>query len=633
MLQIETIKDFSGFGPFGDRMGEYFHSENMCKTAEGISNTWDTYASFTSEDNSALKYPIEMVQSRFQGNSNGIMFHDDDRNFWFSQSGVFTPTLAHNLSGSMQSFSGIISDNKGRFIYAGWRYVGLYANENPYSTGTVSVTNGSTTVTGSGTTFTSDMVGKRFKVTGDTTFYTVSAYTSATQITLGTAYGGTTGTGKGYVINTNWNDTKWDLGADYFVEKIMETYEDWIFIGYENKIAGINTTDDSINTNVFDLPDNFTIKAIRANTNGLLIGAINELGQSITFLWDGLSDRSITEWTWHNGSVKAIENYGEYYVVATTLGYYKTTGYSYAPLIEEFPDGTPISSSDFIPSNHKKMKIVKDRIFVAVGGQDYNRASSGILVINIKTGLMELIKLNKDFRDNYSAPECLTAYTSSTGGSTDIMFGYNGDNIKVIGRVLTGGADDSFYVTRKLGQGSNMKASVGLKLSLSAKIDSFYGYDKDFNITVSIYDYKTYLSSYGKVKQNATALNQIVFDDIFGYGAKMEVGSEISFVEGPCAGETRHITAVTGDGTNTMTITLDRDLPALPLENNDFQNRNFKIAKRLTITDPQDFQDLYFNLNGLAYGKHFLVKIQIDGANFPLTINEAFFLYEDKGYF
>lgn len=53
-----------------------------------------------------------------------------------------------------------------------------------YTTGTVAVANSTGVVTGSGTTFTSAMVGKGFKATGHTKWYRVKTYTSATQITI-----------------------------------------------------------------------------------------------------------------------------------------------------------------------------------------------------------------------------------------------------------------------------------------------------------------------------------------------------------------------------------------------------------------------------------------------------------------
>lgn len=75
-----------------------------------------------------------------------------------------------------------------------------------YSTGTVAVAATTGVVTGSGTTFTAAMVGGYFKATGEDNFYLVTAYTSATSITVtdldGTGYtGGAVSGGTAYTIN------------------------------------------------------------------------------------------------------------------------------------------------------------------------------------------------------------------------------------------------------------------------------------------------------------------------------------------------------------------------------------------------------------------------------------------------
>jgi len=82
-------------------------------------------------------------------------------------------------------------------------YSWLYGNASfitvkPYSDGTVAVTEGSKTVTGSSTTFTSAMVGRKFYC-GNAT-YVISAFVSTTEITLSTNYAGDTGSGLTYKI-------------------------------------------------------------------------------------------------------------------------------------------------------------------------------------------------------------------------------------------------------------------------------------------------------------------------------------------------------------------------------------------------------------------------------------------------
>ncbi len=69
-----------------------------------------------------------------------------------------------------------------------------------YSAGDVDVTNGSDTVVGNSTTFTSDMEGMPFKVDEFGEKYTILTVVSATEITLKSPYRGDTGNGKSYKI-------------------------------------------------------------------------------------------------------------------------------------------------------------------------------------------------------------------------------------------------------------------------------------------------------------------------------------------------------------------------------------------------------------------------------------------------
>lgn len=71
-----------------------------------------------------------------------------------------------------------------------------------YNTGTVAVTNGSATITGTGTTWTSDMTGRMIRFAGQTLWY-MFTYVSATSGTLSRAYEGDTATGTAYQINKN----------------------------------------------------------------------------------------------------------------------------------------------------------------------------------------------------------------------------------------------------------------------------------------------------------------------------------------------------------------------------------------------------------------------------------------------
>lgn len=74
-----------------------------------------------------------------------------------------------------------------------------------YKTGTVSVTNGSATVTGSGTAFLANaVVGGLFQINGEGIAYQISAIGSDTSLTLSAPYAGTTGSGKSYSISKDF---------------------------------------------------------------------------------------------------------------------------------------------------------------------------------------------------------------------------------------------------------------------------------------------------------------------------------------------------------------------------------------------------------------------------------------------
>lgn len=69
-----------------------------------------------------------------------------------------------------------------------------------YNTGTVTVTQNSTTVTGSGTTFTAAMVGRQFRIGLNAPIYTIAQFVSATQIELDSPWGSDSASAQTYSI-------------------------------------------------------------------------------------------------------------------------------------------------------------------------------------------------------------------------------------------------------------------------------------------------------------------------------------------------------------------------------------------------------------------------------------------------
>jgi hypothetical protein len=98
---------------------------------------------------------------------------------------------------------------------------GVITTVAPYQTGTITVTNNSKTVTGSGTTFTSAMVGRKIRVHGENAYYRIGAYVSATELTLEVVYQGDTDSALTYSIFKD----EYRLPADLDVYKVLRQIE------------------------------------------------------------------------------------------------------------------------------------------------------------------------------------------------------------------------------------------------------------------------------------------------------------------------------------------------------------------------------------------------------------------------
>jgi hypothetical protein len=106
-----------------------------------------------------------------------------------------------------------------------WPYLmeeSFIATVAPYETGTVSVTNASATVTGSGTTFTSGMVGRKIRVNSENAYYRIKTFVSTTELTLEVNYQGSTATGETYSIFKD----EYRLPADLDRYKVMRQIEE-----------------------------------------------------------------------------------------------------------------------------------------------------------------------------------------------------------------------------------------------------------------------------------------------------------------------------------------------------------------------------------------------------------------------
>lgn len=103
-----------------------------------------------------------------------------------------------NIFGDYISYYPYPSDTNWE-IYLKYKKQALEMSADDYTTGTISITQNTSLVTGSGTTFTSLMVG-RFLKCPDGLWYEIAAYNSAISLTLAKTYEGVTFTGSTYTI-------------------------------------------------------------------------------------------------------------------------------------------------------------------------------------------------------------------------------------------------------------------------------------------------------------------------------------------------------------------------------------------------------------------------------------------------
>lgn len=82
-----------------------------------------------------------------------------------------------------------------------------------YNTGTVTVTNSTTTVTGALTVWTGDMVGRQFRIGNTTPIYTIASVTNNTTLDLDLAWGGSTAAGATYSIYQAYQTPPTDFHA------------------------------------------------------------------------------------------------------------------------------------------------------------------------------------------------------------------------------------------------------------------------------------------------------------------------------------------------------------------------------------------------------------------------------------
>lgn len=663
-LKVETVRQFNGFG--NDNIivdGEYHRSSGFKRSQNGITTGGYcahlidfptlTFAGSTLRSIISTRGKSTTTQSR----SSYIMASDANGNIIQSFLGLFSGTsgeYAHRAVIVNHAYAfHLFQDQKGRTLYMQDRYLGMFDGtdtvNNNYIVGTISVTNGSANVVGTGTNFTAGMVGKVLRVISDTqkTFYRINTFTDATHITLTSVYGGTTNATASYIINTQWDDQWKDFGADIQAGYggtaplcPIDSYEDTVLFGRNNKITTLNVTTDTITTDAlpaFSLPTGYEIQHIVSNSNGILIGA-NTAGKGVIMLWDNISLRSIAPWIWFDDEISSICKNGSDWLVTTGRAIYQTNGYSTKLLQTDILDG---NQNALIVNYPRNTIVIGDYFMFGGSGANGLKRRDVLYRMNLKTLLVEAFP-----RSNLNQ-----------GNTTFTQFCYSSTFFRLYMGVNTGNSETgvdyfaetaaplcSTYVTNPVGmENENKKVAKAIKVRIRKNTKSTNNIGSfSFKIAAKIMDMKENIYATSEVKQDgsAGAKNVITVDNSGGGFFTPKVGYEVEIPgDGNASannnnGYSRNVISVSGAGTATEVWTLDSDFPAISLQYQKLTITPFQLIKRKTVTVTNgEIEEIYFNIQNSIKSNKFMIKIDIEDntSGIPLEIEPIDFIYEDLG--
>lgn len=654
-LKQEIINTFSGFGNYNKLVkGEYYHSSGFMASKNGIvsagyfAHLMDSYS--LTDLGATTAYSLAYARGfavSGQNPSNYLFCSNASGEIIQSQSGSLSGTSAEYVHRGMQNhayFNHIITDPKGRLLYHQDRYLGMFdgtgATTN-YVTGTVSVTNGSATVTGSGTTFTAGMVGKMFRVQGTNKFYTISGYTSATQITLGSVYTGSTNASASYIINTQWNDTWKDFGAvvtlpNNTVPKCpMDIYEDTVIFGRGNVITTLNTVTDTITTDALpalNLPAGYSIDHIVSNSNGILIGG-NVRSKGFVLLWDNLSDRAIVPWIWFDDSVLSVCKEGSNWIVTTTRGVYRTNGYSSELITDNLLD-MPFST---IISNSPKNTIVigNDYYFFGLGGRA--RLRSVIYKMNLSSKLVEAFPR---YTLNQNAPTLSAFEYVAEAGRLFLAVNGCGNENGVDYLITTNAPKNAFFIVEGGRANPNQKVAKRIKIRIRNNTPKYNNLSNtfSFDVAVKIADMKHTLYGFSQTKITEADAGHITVNGTITSFNQPQTKYEVEFLgdsnNDTNAGYARNVESIAGSGTSTERWTLDSNFPSIPQILQNMTITPFQLVKRKTVSVTDgEIEELIFEVKNSIKASRFLIKVEIEDntSNVMLEVDPVIFIYEDTG--
>lgn len=624
---LSKTQDFTGFPK-----GRYF-SENMKRGDFGLGALYKTTSladSTTLTGLATVKAFADIGVYNLTGSSfprdatRGVVAQDANGVLYYREVGTSTWTELYKPGTSPGM--GVVWDGK-HLYYVGNEYLGRaqpWASDASSSAGTVAVTNGSTTVTGTGTAFSVLHNGGRIRIAG--VWYTVSTVSGATGLTLTTSYAGATASGLAYTVfaATYWDDEWQDFGAarTSYLNFQPFVYEGDIIVPRQTELARYNATDGSFNdqaSNLLDLPDGFYYRAGAGNTTGVLL-AVEPItgGTSYLILWDNRSTRSIAPWIPLRTKVQAIRPYDSGWIVVTQRQILYTNGYSVRVLSSGIDDKLDGDSFAVEPNG---VEVVEDRVIIAnqVGG--YTRRRSGLYVYDIRENSYDYIApLNHSYGVTPSAVFLDASNTINFSVAT-------AEPGRTHLATLTEAAPSrASVITKPVAQNGNGKylGAVKLDMAVASGAETVSG-----TIAVKVAAINRRLWGIQKAKTAGSNTSTIVVDGTA--LSDVQRGDEITVMQGVNAGLTRHISAISGAGTATETWTLDSALSGAIEANCYVSVSPFQKVAGKAVSGASELREMYFDARNRYEGKKWLVKVCFEDMTVPVELLEVAVIAQDQG--
>ena len=450
--------------------------------------------------------------------------------------------------------------------------------------------------------------------------YTAASYISGGVLNLTSNYTGTTASGLSYTIYPATTEQWKHFGASYQSTGLRpsDLFEDWVIWANNNAIALLNINDDTFNNVALTIPDNYTVACLPASTNGVLVG-LNVNNRGTVFLWDAYSNGSIAPWIWFNANIKAIvpnnEGYFGWYVIISR-GIYLTNGYFVQPLFETMPDSRT-SGNTILNSITPQGATLVGNYLIFLGGDvatgNYNRQRQGVYVFNIQTRLFEFCPLTNNIQ--YRATLGAIHYDSV---NNNIHFGYSTTlpSVVSISQLVNSPPSSAYLISEPKGIGGNVKVAEAAKYSITQNPRQTATPTNTFNLSLKVYNFQRGLWNLAQTNYASTSANILQINGGIAGGTPLAaVGDEVTLLEGANAGQVRHITAISGSGTNAEQWTLDSNLPNNTELNVYVVASPFLLAKKFTFSSITQLRDVYFDIASKYKGKKFLLKLLIEKHN------------------